>query len=87
MVRSNSSMSLACVRYMSLDTPILLAAVLSGRRRPKRLPWAISGCGLPTASQPEAAELPGGWDERVMDELLACDDFRALVAAAEEPLA
>ena len=36
-------MSLAFARSISPDTPILLAAVLSGRRRPKRLPWGMSG--------------------------------------------
>ena len=84
-------MSLAFARHMSPDAPLLLAAVLSGRRRPKRLPWGHVwlriadrlAAGMP----PEAAGVPDGQDGRMVAELLAREEFRALVAAAEEQLA
>ena len=84
-------MSLAFARSISPDTPILLAAVLSGRRRPKQLPWGHVwlkiadrlAAGMP----PEAAALPEGGDGRMVAELLAREEFQALVAAAEEQLA
>ena len=84
-------MSLALAQAMSPDAPILLAAVLSGRRRPRRLPWGHVwlriadrlAAGMPA----EAAGLPDGRDGRMVAELLAREEFRALVAAAEEQLA
>ena len=52
-------MSLAFARNMSPDAPILLAAVLSGRRRPKRLPrshvWLKIADRLAAGIPPEAA--------------------------------
>ena len=90
MFRYIHAMSLAFARHMSADAPILLAAVLSGRRRPRRLPWGHVwlkiadrlAAGMP----PEAAGLPEGRDGRVVAELLAREEFQALVAAAEEQL-
>ena len=84
-------MSLAFARHMSPDAPLLLAAVLSGRRRPKRLPWGHVwlriadrlAAGMP----PAAAGVPDGQDGRMVADLLAREEFRALVAAAEEQLA
>src|SRR5262245_15958102 len=84
-------MSLAFTRHMSPDAPILLAAVLSGRRRPKRLPWGHVWLRiadrLASGWPKEAAGLPEGRDGRVVEELLAREEFQALVAAAEEQLA
>ena len=84
-------MSLAFARNMSPDAPILLAAVLSGRRRPKRLPrshvWLKIADRLAAGIPPEAAGVPDGQDGRMVADLLAREEFQALVAAAEEQLA
>lgn len=84
-------MSLAFARSISHDAPILLAAVLSGRRRPRRLPWGHVWMRIAdrlVAGMPSAATgLPDSRDERLVEELLARKDFRALVAAAEEQIA
>ena len=54
-------------------------------------PGAMSGCRiadrLAAGMPPEAAGLPEGRDGRMVAELLAREEFRALVAAAEEQLA
>ena len=84
-------MSLAFARHMSPDAPLLLAAVLSGRRRPKRLPWGHVWLRiadrLASGMPPEAAGVPDGQDGRMVAELLVREEFQALVAAAEEQLA
>ena len=84
-------MSLAFARSISPDAPILLAAVLPGRRQPRRLPWGHVWMRIAdrlVAGMPSAATgLPDGRDERLVEELLARKDFRALVAVAEEQLA
>ena len=83
-------MSLAFARRMSPDAPILLAAVLSGRCRPKRRPWGHDWIRiadrLAAGMQPEAA-WPEGGDGRMVADVLAREEFQALVAAAEEQLA
>ena len=83
-------MSLAFARRMSPDAPILLAAVLSGRRRPKRLPWGhvwLKIADRLAAGMPPEAAWPEGGDGRVVAGLLVREEFQALVAAAEEHLA
>ncbi len=82
-------MALAFARHMSPETPYLLAAVLSGRRRPRHLPRGHVlikiadrlAVGLP----PEAATLPEG-DPGLAGRLLEQEDFRALVEASRELL-
>jgi hypothetical protein len=73
---------------MSPDAPAHLAVLLSGRRRPRQLPWGqhwlriadrLAG-GVP----PALAARPEGGDAALVGELLALEDFRELVAAAEE---
>jgi hypothetical protein len=83
-------MTLAFARAMAPGTPFLLAAVLSGRRRPRHLPWGHRWiriadrlvAGLP----PAAATLPEG-DPGLASRLLEQEEFQALVAASKEMLA
>jgi hypothetical protein len=83
-------MTLAFARAMAPDTPFLLAAVLSGRRRPRHLPWGHRwiriadrlAAGLPLV----AATLPEG-DPDLTAGLLEQEEFQALVAASKEMLA
>jgi hypothetical protein len=67
--RYSHAMSLAFTRCMSPDAPILLAAVLSGRRRPKRMPWGH--VWLRIADRLAAGMPPEGRDGRVVAELLS----------------
>ncbi len=80
-------MPLAFARALSPDTPCLLAAVLSGRRRPRHLPrghrWLKIADRLAAGLPPAAASLPEG-DPGLADRLLECPDFRELVASSIE---
>jgi hypothetical protein len=80
-------MTLHFAHAMSPGAPDLMAVALSGRRR-RPLQWGqhwlriadrLAG-GVP----PAVAALPEGGDEALVGELLALEEFRELLAAAEE---
>ena len=81
-------MTLHCLRGMSPDAPTFLAVTLAGRRRPRHLPWGLHWLRiadrLAGGVPPSVAALPEGGDAALVGELLALEDFRELVAAAEE---
>ena len=83
-------MTLAFARAMAPDTPFLLAAVLSGRRRPRHLPrghvWIRIADRIAAGLPPAAATLPEG-DPGLAGRLLEREEFQALVAASREMLA
>ena len=60
-------MTLAFTRGMAPETPYLMAAVLSGRRRPRQRPgakdWLKIAHRLAAGLPPRAAALPEGGDE------------------------
>ena len=84
-------MTLAFTRGMSPETPFLMAAVLSGARRPKHRPgakdWLKIANRLAAGLPPRAAALPEGGDEALVARLLEREEFRAVVAGARDDLA
>ena len=81
-------MTLAFTRGMAPETPYLMAAVLSGARRPKHRPgakdWLKIANRLAAGLPPRAAALPEGGDETLVLRLLEREDFRAFVDATVE---
>ena len=81
-------MTLAFTRGMAPETPYLMAAVLSGARRPKHRPgakdWLKIANRLAAGLPPRAAALPEGGDEKLVLRLLEREDFRAFVDATVE---
>ena len=76
-------MTLAFTRGMAPETPYLMAAVLSGARRPRHRPgakdWLKIAHRLAAGLPPRAAALPEGGDEALVARLLEREEFRALV--------
>ena len=76
-------MTLAFTRRMAPETPYLMAAVLSGRRRPRQRPgakdWLKIAHRLAAGLPPRAAALPEGGDETLVPRLLEREEFRAFV--------
>ena len=84
-------MTLAFTRGMFPETPFLMAAVLSGARRPRHRPgakdWLRIAHRLAAGLPPRAAALPEGGDEALVQRLLEREEFRAVVAGARGDLA
>ena len=84
-------MTLAFTRRMAPETPFLMAAVLSGARRPRHRPgakdWLRIAYRLAAGLPPRAAALPEGGDETLVPRLLEREEFRAVVAGARDDLA
>ena len=84
-------MTLAFTRRMAPETPYLMAAVLSGRRRPRQRPgakdWLKIAHRLAAGLPPRAAALPEGGDEALVARLLEREEFRAMVEGSRDDLA
>ena len=84
-------MTLAFTRGMAPETPFLMAAVLSGARRPRHRPgakdWLRIAYRLAAGLPPRAAALPEGGDETLVQRLLEREEFRAVVAGSRDDLA
>ncbi len=84
-------MTLAFTRGMAPETPYLMAAVLSGRRRPRQRPgakdWLKIAHRLAAGLPPRAAALPEGGDETLVARLLEREEFRAMVEGSRDDLA
>ncbi len=84
-------MTLAFTRRMAPETPYLMAAVLSGRRRPRQRPgakdWLKIAHRLAAGLPPRAAALPEGGDETLVARLLEREEFRAMVEGSRDDLA
>jgi hypothetical protein len=79
-------MTVAFAHAMSPEAPYLMAALLGGRRRPRQRPgakdWLKIANRLAAGLSPCAVLMPEGGDERLVERLLAREDFRAFVAAS-----
>ena len=68
-----------------------MAAVLSGRRRPRQRPgakdWLKIAHRLAAGLPPRAAALPEGGDEALVQLLLEREEFRAMVEGSRDDLA
>ena len=84
-------MTLAFTRRMAPETPYLMAALLSGRRRPRKRPgakdWLNIAHRLAAGLPPRAAALPEGGDETLVARLLEREEFRAMVEGSRVDLA